>query len=272
MAPDGLPHQVLLMLRVRVNTGSATSGVLEPSDDYDERSAVWHFIERSLPKAGLWAEGLAIDACHGSDVGHSMRGLRLYRVHRLPASPTMSSSERPGAHAVDKKDEARAWQVAHDGAQWQAAHDGAQWQDAHHEDGHGAPSRALQQRLQEDGKPAAAAGVVAGVEEGTGPASGPLESDHLGQRRGGRLEEGTGPASGPLESDHLGQRRGGRLEELKDALVEAEAEGVRARAAKTAAESPFIRLTPEEARARGFREDEELLMPMPVEDSSDEED
>ena len=227
------------MLRVRVNTGSATSGVLEPSDDYDERSAVWHFIERSLPKAGLWAEGLAIDACHGSDVGHSMRGLRLYRVHRLPASPMMSSSERPGAHAVDKKDEARAWQVAHDGAQWQ---------DAHHEDGHGAPSRALQQRLQEDGKPAAAAGVVAGV------------------------EEGTGPASGPLESDHLGQRRGGRLEELKDALVEAEAEGVRARAAKTAAESPFIRLTPEEARARGFREDEELLMPMPVEDSSDEED
>ena len=248
MAPDGLPHQVLLMLRVRVNTGSATSGVLEPSDDYDERSAVWHFIERSLPKAGLWAESLAIDACHGSDVGHSMRGLRLYRVHRLPASPTRSSSERPGAHAVDKKDEARAWQVAHDGAQWQAAHDGAQWQDAHHEDGHGAPSRALQQRLQEDGKPAAAAGVVAGV------------------------EEGTGPASGPLESDHLGQRRGGRLEELKDALVEAEAEGVRARAAKTAAESPFIRLTPEEARARGFREDEELLMPMPVEDSSDEED
>jgi hypothetical protein len=62
------------------------------------------------------------------------------------------------------------------------------------------------------------------------------------------------------------------VEELKDALAEAEAEGVRARAARTAAESSYVRLTPEEARARGFRDDEELVMPMPVDDSSDEED
>jgi hypothetical protein len=54
--------------------------------------------------------------------------------------------------------------------------------------------------------------------------------------------------------------------------AEAEAEGVRARAARTAAESSYVRLTPEEARARGFRDDEELVMPMPVDDSSDEED
>jgi hypothetical protein len=62
------------------------------------------------------------------------------------------------------------------------------------------------------------------------------------------------------------------VEELKDALAEAEAEGVRARAARTAAERSYVRLTPEEARARGFRDDEELVMPMPVDDSSDEED
>ena len=242
MALDGLPHQVLLMLRVRVNTGSATSGVLEPSDEYDHRSAVWHFVENSLPKAGLWAEDLAIDACHRGDAGHSMRGLRLYRVHKLPASPTTSSPARPGAVAADMEDE-----VAHDGAPWQVAHDGAHCQVAHDEDGQGAPSRAQLQRLQKDGKPAAAAGVVAGADEGTGPASGPVESGHCG---------------------HLGPR----VEELEDALAEAEAEGVRARAARTAAESSYVRLTPEEARARGFRDDEELVMPMPVDDSSDEED
>ena len=256
MALVDLPHQVLLMLRVRVNTGNATSGVLEPSDEYDDRSAVWHFVEKSLPKAGLWAEDLAIDACHRGDAGHSMRGLRLYRVHKLPASPTMSSPARPGAVAVDMEDEVRPWQVAHDGAPWRVAHDGAPWQVAHDgvplqvahdEDGHGAPSRAQQQRLQKDGKPAAAAGVVAGADEGTGPASGPVESGHCG---------------------HLGPR----VEELKGALVAAEAEGVRARAARTAAESSYVRLTPEEARARGFRDDEELVMPMPVDDSSDEED
>ena len=38
-----------------------------------------------------------------------------------------------------------------------------------------------------------------------------------------------------------------------------------------AANSPFLMLTPEEAKERGFRDDEELVMPMPV-DSSDEED
>ena len=256
MALVDLPHQVLLMLRVRVNTGNATSGVLEPSDEYDDRSAVWHFVEKSLPKAGLWAEDLAIVACHRGDAGHSMRGLRLYRVHKLPASPTMSSPARPGAVAVDMEDEVRPWQVAHDGAPWRVAHDGAPWQVAHDgvplqvahdEDGHGAPSRAQQQRLQKDGKPAAAAGVVAGADEGTSPASGPVESGHCG---------------------HLGPR----VEELKGALVAAEAEGVRARAARTAAESSYVRRTPEEARARGFRDDEELVMPMPVDDSSDEED
>jgi len=194
-----------------------------------------------------------------------MRGLRLYRVHKLPASPTMSSPARPGAVAADMEDEVRPWRVAHDGAPWRAAHDGAHWraahdgapwqvahdgahcQVAHDEDGQGAPSRAQQQRLQKDGKPAAAAGVVAGADEGTCPASGPVESGHCG---------------------HLGPR----VEELVDALVEAEAEGVRARAARTAAESSYVRLTPEEARARGFRDDEELVMPMPVDDSSDEED
>jgi hypothetical protein len=40
----------------------------------------------------------------------------------------------------------------------------------------------------------------------------------------------------------------------------------------SAAESSYVRLMPEEARARGFRDDEELVMPMPVDDSSDEED
>ena len=44
-----------------------------------------------------------------------------------------------------------------------------------------------------------------------------------------------------------------------------------ARAAKKAVDSPFWMLTPEEAKERGFRDDEELVMPMPV-DSSDEED
>ena len=216
-----------------------------------------------------------------------MRGLRLYRVHKLPASPTMRSPARPGAVAADMEDEVRPslytqeplhpgavaadmedqvrpWRVAHDGAPWRAAHDGAPLQVAHDgahcqvahdgaplqvahdEDRQGAPSRAQQQRLQKDGKPAAAAGIVAGADEGTGPASGPVESGHCG---------------------HLGPR----VEELEDALAEAEAEGVRARAARTAAESSYVRLTPEEARARGFRDDEELVMPMPV-DSSDEED
>ena len=41
--------------------------------------------------------------------------------------------------------------------------------------------------------------------------------------------------------------------------------------AKKAEDSPFWMLTPEEAKERGFRDDEELVMPMPV-DSSDEED
>ena len=183
-----------------------------------------------------------------------MRGLRLYRVHKRPASPTTSSPARPGAVAADMEDEVRhvahdgaPWQVAHDGAHCQVAHDGAHCQVAHDEDGQGAPSRAQLQRLQKDGKPAAAAGVVAGADEGTCPASGPVESGHCG---------------------HLGPR----VEELEDALAEAEAEGVRARAARTAAESSYVRLTPEEARARGFRDDEELVMPMPVDDSSDEED
>ena len=192
-----------------------------------------------------------------------MRGLRLYRVHKRPASPTTSSPARPGAVAADMEDEVRhvahngapwqvahdgsPWQVAHDGAPWQVAHDGAHCQVAHDEESQGAPYRAQLKRLQKDGKPAAAAGVVAGADEGTGPASDPVESGHCG---------------------HLGPR----VEELKDALAEAEAEGVRARAARTAAESSYVRLTPEEARARGFRVDEELVMPMPVDDSSDEED
>ena len=75
------------MLRVRVNTGSSSSSVMEPSDDYDERSAVWQFVEEALPIAGLWAEALKIDACHESEGGHNLRGLRLYRVHKVRTSP-----------------------------------------------------------------------------------------------------------------------------------------------------------------------------------------
>jgi hypothetical protein len=212
-----------------------------------------------------------------------MRGLRLYRVHKRPASPTTSSPARPGAVAADMEDEVRPWQVAHDGSPWRAAHDGAPWQVAH--DGahcqvahdQGAPSRAQLQRLQKDGKPAAAAGVVVGADEGTGPASAGVVAgadEGTGPASAGVVagaDEGTCPASGPVESGHCGHL-GPRVEELEDALAEAEAEGVRARAARTAAESSYVRLTPEEARARGFRDDEELVMPMPVDDSSDEED
>jgi hypothetical protein len=41
-------------------------------------------------------------------------------------------------------------------------------------------------------------------------------------------------------------------------------------AAKKAGDSPFLMLTPEEAKERGFRDDEELVMPMPVDESDED--
>jgi len=83
--------EVLLMLRVRVNTSSSRdSSVMEPSDSYTSRSSVWQFIEEALPLAGLAAALLPLGGCH--ECGHSLCGLRLYRISRSEAAMEAASA------------------------------------------------------------------------------------------------------------------------------------------------------------------------------------
>ena len=104
--------EVKLMMRSRLNTGSAERSVMEPSNSYDARSAVWRFVELELPLHGLFAKKESMDEYDLTR--YNVCGLGLYSVHislRMATLPAAMSFIAQGMAATTHISTWRRWRA-----------------------------------------------------------------------------------------------------------------------------------------------------------------
>ena len=84
--------EVLLMLRMRAHQGSVENSTMVPTDDYDERTSVFNFIEQLLPQAGLRAD--LIPLTNGRAEERENYGLRMFQISLAPLAEGGTVSEQ----------------------------------------------------------------------------------------------------------------------------------------------------------------------------------